>query len=130
MPVPLVDLPDEINMRNISEVTLKWKKPQDNGAVITKYTVYKRTVNEGYPEMPWEQIHDTDSECYTHVLRLERANTYEFKVTATNRCGEGPRGREITKRVTVLGKIIKLKVAGDTAMNIFIRQNIGRGVTL
>ena len=112
MPVSLADLPNEINMRHTREVTLKWNKPQDNGAAITKYTVYIKTLNEAWPETSSKQIQVTDLEPpYTYVQKLEKANTYEFKVTATNSCGEGKKGSEF-KRVAVLGKIVKLKVVG------------------
>ena len=35
-------------------VTLKWTAPKDNGAVITKYTVYRREVNEDGSRPDWE----------------------------------------------------------------------------
>ena len=97
MPVQLQDVLDKIDK---SDFLLKWKETRDNGAPITKYTVYQRTVN-GYAEVqPWKGIYSTLDHEY-HVLNLERGEVYEFKVTATNEVGEGSEDEQYFKNVKV-----------------------------
>ncbi len=105
MPVELVDIPAETN---IGEITLKWRTPQNNGAAITKYTIYKRTVNESSTEMAWEKIPVNSGSVCSYNIKLEKGKKYEFKVPATNKCGEGlkRKGDWDIKSVMVLGKTI------------------------
>ena len=85
-------------------VTLKWKKAENNGAPITQYTVYGRTVREDGTSLNWIKIKEiTDTSDRKVVVNLEKGKEYEFVVTATNIFGEG--GKEE-------GKIRKIKVLG------------------
>lgn len=98
--VNLPDLPKKINRR---ELALKWEEPESNGADIESYTVYKRLVTR-----QWMQVATTRVREY--LIELESGNTYEFCITATNKCGEG-RKETKPRRVTVLaGKLVNLKV--------------------
>ena len=101
MPVKLVDIPDETD---INCITLKWKVPHNNGAPITKYTIYKRTVNEGSTEMAWDEI-PVSRLVRSYNMKLEKGKAYEFQVTATNMCGEGLKGKQDVKKIMVLGEI-------------------------
>jgi len=103
--VKLDELPNEIDSGNI---TLMWKEPENNGADIEKYTVYKRLVKSQAQESKWEEVATTRVREY--IIELERGKTYEFCITATNKCGEG--GKENTfQRVTVLeSKLVNLNV--------------------
>lgn len=96
MPVGLIHLPKEIDG---SEITLKWKEPPNNGANISGYTVYKRIVSKD----EWERS-PVGKTC-EHLIKLNRGKTYEFKVTATNMRGESLKGRQVIRKVTVLGKL-------------------------
>ena len=66
-------------------ITLKWKEPENNGAAITKYSVYQRFVND----KEWKKLEDiTDTSKREYVLKGEEGEEYEFVVTATNKYGE------------------------------------------
>jgi len=68
-----------------SEITLKWTEPENNGAPITKYSVYQRIVNDEQ----WQKVEDiTDTSRRDYVLKGEEGKEYEFVVTATNKYGE------------------------------------------
>ena len=97
MPVQLLDVPDKINK---CDFLLKWKETRHNGAPITKYTVYQRTVNGKGEVQLWKRIHSSLQHEY-HVLNLERGEVYEFKVTATNKIGEGMEDEQYFKKVKV-----------------------------
>ena len=97
MPVQLLDVPDKIDK---CDFLLKWKGTRDNGATITKYTVYQRTVNGNGEVQLWKGIHSFLTYEY-HVLNLERGELYEFKVTATNKVGEGMEDEQYFKKVKV-----------------------------
>ena len=99
MPVQLHDVPRHGKIDK-TDFTLKWKRPGENGAPITKYKVYQRTVNENGEEMSWRDIDSTPGLEY-HVSNLERGKIYEFKVTATNRIGEGKEDKRYFKTVKV-----------------------------
>jgi len=103
MPVQLLEVPDKIDK---CDFLLRWKETRDNGASITRYTVYQRTVNESGPVQPWRDVHSSLANDY-HVLNLERGGLYEFKVTATNKVGEGMEDEQYFKKVRVeAGKFI------------------------
>ena len=103
MPVELLDVPDKIYKLDF---LLKWRKTRNNGAIITKYTVYQRTVNKKGEVQLWKGIHSTLEHKY-HVHNLKRGEVYEFKVTATNKIGEGMEDEQYFKKVKVeAGKFI------------------------
>ena len=103
MPVQLLDVPDKIDKCGF---LLKWKETRDNGAPITKYTVYQRTVNGNGEMQLWKVIHSFLAYEY-HVLNLESGELYEFKVTATNKNGEGMEDEQYFRKVKVeAGKFI------------------------
>ena len=86
------------------EITLQWKEAENNGAPITQYTVYQRTVREDGTSLNWIKIKEiADTSDRKVVVNLEKGKEYEFVVSATNGFGEG--GKEE-------GKIRKIKVLG------------------
>ena len=98
----ITDLPVETKNVNI---ILKWKEAENNGAPITRYTVYRRTVLEDGISLNWikiKEITDTSNRKVV-VSNFEKGKEYELVVTATNSFGEG--GKEE-------GKIRKIKVLG------------------
>ena len=97
MPVQLLDVSDKIDKRDF---LLKWIGTRDNGAAITKYTVYQWTVNGNGEVQLWKGIHSFLTHEY-HVLNLERGELYEFKVTATNKIWEEMEDQQHFKRVKV-----------------------------
>ena len=97
----ITDLQDET--KDV-EITLKWKEAGNNGAPITQYTVYQRTVREDGKSLNWIKIKEiTDTSDRKVVVNLKKGKEYEFVVTARNKFGEG--GKEE-------GKIRKIKVLG------------------
>ena len=98
----ITDLPAET--KNVS-ITLKWKEAENNGAPITRYTVYRRTVSEDGTSLNWIKVKEiTDTSDRTVVVsNFEKGKEYELVVTATNSFGEG--GKEERK-------IRKMKVSG------------------
>ena len=104
----LFDVPIELKG---DELTLKWDEPPNNGAEITQYTVYKRTVNEDGTTGDWEEVEDiTDPSVHEYTIKLKKGNEYNIAVTATNKFGEGLREEEKIKRIKV--------VAGETCLDI------------
>ena len=98
----ITDLPAET--KDV-KITLKWKEAENNGAPITQYTVYQRTVREDGTSLNWikiKEITDT-SDRKVVVSNFEKGKEYELVVTATNIFGEG--GKEERK-------IRKIKVSG------------------
>ena len=86
------------------KVNLKWEESQNNGAPITKYTVYQRIVNDGNKSHDWAKVHDITSVSVREVaVDLEIGRDYEFAVTASNKCGESKKQVEKMKRISVLG---------------------------
>ena len=86
------------------KVNLKWKKSQNSGAPITKYTVYQRIVNDGDTSHEWAKVQDITSVSVREVaVDLEIGRDYEFVVTASNKCGESKKEVEKIKRISVLG---------------------------
>ncbi len=84
-------------------ITLKWSEPQNNGKVITQYTVYQRIVTDGKPG-EWTKI-KTITDILVRELRveLEKGGTYEFLVTATNEFGESRKEEGKIMRIVTLG---------------------------
>ena len=69
-------------------ITLKWKKPESNGKVITMYTVYQRVVTDGKVGQ-WTVIRKIrDVSVRELKIALERGKVYQFAITATNELGE------------------------------------------
>ena len=97
MPVQLLEVPDKIDK---CDVLLKWKETGDNGSIITKYTVYQRIVKGDGTVQSWKDIYSFLAYEY-HVRNLERGKLYEFKVTATNKIGEGKEDEMYFKKVKV-----------------------------
>ena len=88
------------------EVTLKWKEPDNNGADIIRYTIYKRIGNDQQWTMV-EVINDISKREF--VVRVEKGKTYEFEVTATNKHGESLKNKERIKVVVVFGgKLLRM----------------------
>ncbi len=84
MPVELIDVSEVLHS---SRIALKWKEPINNGAPITGYMVYQRTVGEDGTTSDWKFIANTQElKC---LITLERGMTFDFIVTAKNKCGEG-----------------------------------------
>ena len=82
-----------------TEVTLMWNEPQNNGAPITKYTVYQRNGGD------WIKIKEKTnlSDRKFVVQELEKDKVYEFAVTATNKHGESLIAEKSIKKIKVLG---------------------------
>ena len=79
------DLPNEVTD---DTVTLKWSEPQNNGKVITQYTVYQRIVADGKPG-EWIKLKTvTNISARELNVQLEQGNVYEFVVTAISELGE------------------------------------------
>ena len=97
----ITDLPAET--KNIS-ITLKWKEAENNGALITQYTVYRRTVREDGTSLNWIKIKEiTDTSDRKGVVNFEKGKEYEFVVTATNSFGEGGKEERKIRKTKVLG---------------------------
>ena len=79
------DLPNEVTD---DTVTLKWSEPQNNGKVITEYTVYQRIVADGKPG-EWIKLKTVTNIPPRELnVQLEQGNVYEFVVTAISELGE------------------------------------------
>ena len=94
------------------EVALKWTKPINNGADITRYTVYIRNVSSNGTVGDWrklEVIHDVSVREY--VITLKKGQQYEFVVTATNKYGESLKEQQNIKRIRVLGGNVMVKLS-------------------
>ena len=105
MPVALINLPSQINENNL---TLRWDPPGDNGAQITHYMVYRRLLSEDGRATEWSPLIwvPATQQLEYEDTGMETGKTYEFVVTAANRCGEGPKAQESIKKVKVLkGKL-------------------------
>ena len=97
----IVSLPDETKE---DEVLIKWNEPQNNGAPITQYTVYQRTVSDDGTPRNWQKIKEiTDPLVQQIAIKLEQGNIYEFVVTATNSHGESLKEVEKIKQIEILG---------------------------
>ncbi|KAL9966766.1 hypothetical protein ACROYT_G024885 [Oculina patagonica] len=98
--VTIDDLPSEVTDDTI---TLKWNEPQDNGKVITQYTVYQRVVTDGKPG-EWIKVKTTTDVSVRELkVELKQGNGYEFVVTATNELGESLKDDGKIKRVKASG---------------------------
>ena len=96
--VTIEDLPNEVTDDTI---TLKWSEPQNNGKVITQYTVYQRIVTDGKPG-EWTKLKTINDVSVRELkVELEKGKEYEFVVTATNGLGESLKEDGKVRRVTV-----------------------------
>ena len=85
-------------------ITLKWKEAENNGALITQYTVYQRAVREDGTSLNWTKIKEiTDMSDLKVVVSLEKGKEYEFVVSATNSFGEGGKEERKIRKIKVLG---------------------------
>ena len=101
------DLPDEVTDNTI---TLKWSEPQNNGKVITQYTVYQRIVTDGKPQ-EWIKLKTiTDVSVRELKVELEEGKVYEFVVTATNELGESFIEDRKIKRVKASNSMFYVKL--------------------
>ena len=110
MPVQLTELPSEISD---NKLTLKWSEPGDNGTPITHYTIYQRILNDdGSAPAHWTRLMpEVNEQLEYEVTGLETGKTYEFQVTASNKCGEGSKVPEVIKTVKVsVGKLSGFKL--------------------
>ena len=97
----ITDLPAETK---VGEITLKWKEAENNGAPITQYTVYRRTVREDGTSLYWTKIKEiTDTSDRKVVVNLKIGKEYEFVVTATNSFGEGRKEERRIRKIKLLG---------------------------
>ena len=97
----ITDLPTETKN---AKITVKWKEAENNGALITQYTVYRRTVREEGTSLNWIIIKEiTDTLDRKVVVNLEKGKDYELVVTATNKFGEGRKEEGKIRKITVLG---------------------------
>ena len=97
----ITDLPAVTKNVNI---ILKWKEAENNGAPITQYTVYRRTVREDGTSLNWIKIKESnDTSDRKVVVNFEKGKEYELVVTATNRFGEGGKEERKIGKIKVLG---------------------------
>ena len=88
-----------------TEITIQWNKAVNNGAPITHYFVYQRTVLHNGTSLEWikkKEIKATSSREFV-VKNLEKGKDYQFVVTARNKFGEGKKEEEKIKKIKVLG---------------------------
>ena len=103
----IIDLP--VKTKEV-EVTVTWNEPQNNGAPISQYTVYQRTVHEDGTSGEWNKVHVITAVSVRQVaVKLEKGKKYEFVVTATNKFGESLKEEEKIKETLVLGGMFKLQ---------------------
>ena len=98
----ITDLPAKTKDDN---VTLKWKEAENNGAPITQYTVYRRTVREDGTPLNWMKIKEVTNTSYRKVVvsNFEKGKEYELVVTATNSFGEGGKEERKIRKIKILG---------------------------
>ena len=86
---------------------------ENNGAPITLYTVYRRTVPEDGTSLNWIKLKEiTDTSDRKVVVILEKGKEYEFVVTAKNEFGEGGKEEGKIRKITVLGGKCRVFWAG------------------
>ena len=97
----ITDLPKE---RKDVQINLKWREAENNGAPITQYTVYRRTVREDGTSLNWTKVKEIiDTSDRKVVVNLEKGKEYEWVVTATNKFGEGRKEVGKIRKIIVLG---------------------------
>ncbi|XP_068733606.1 uncharacterized protein [Montipora capricornis] len=82
VPEPVTIVKDEIDN---NKITLTWNKPEENGAAITQYTIYKRIASE----KKWTNVGEVkDISNRAFVVKMEDNKKHELVVTASNKYGE------------------------------------------
>ena len=95
-----------------TKVTIKWNVPENNGAPITQYNVYQRSMNDDGPLRDWKEIGGRKNPLIREVsVTLEKGMEYEFVVTATNKFGESLKEEEKIKKIVVSGGKYVAKIA-------------------
>ena len=89
-------------------MTLRWEEPENNGAVITQYSIYERIGNEEQ----WKRVDViNDISKREYVVRVEKDKKYEFVVTATNKYGESEKSKDNIKTVNKEeGTLLKMRM--------------------
>ena len=78
------------------QITLKWDKPNENGAAITYYAIYRKTGSDE----EWTKVKNlTDISNLVYVGKVDKGMTYKFVVTAGNKHGQS--GKDNVKEVKV-----------------------------
>ena len=85
-------------------ITLKWTKPETNGASIIKYSVYQRFVND----KKWRREDISDTSKLDYDLKGDEGKEYEFVVTATNKYGESSKTANIQTVKVLKGRFLML----------------------
>ena len=103
--VEIDELPGETTEDTI---TLKWKEPENNGKVITMYTVYQRVVTDGKVGQ-WTIIKNIrDVSVRELKVTLERGKVFQFAITATNELGKSLKQEETNiQQVKAEGSMFK-----------------------
>lgn len=86
----------------------------NNGAPITHYFVYQRTVFHNGTSLDWIKEKEIKaSSPREFVVKLEKGKDYQFVVTARNKFGEGKKEQGKIKKIKVLGGrcILEVKVS-------------------
>ena len=85
----LTDIPEPVviteALNEDAKITLKWQKPEENGAAIILYSKYQRIAGE---EQWTNRENITDTSERSHVFNVRKGEKYEFVMTATNNYGE------------------------------------------
>ena len=84
--------------------TLTWVEPNNNGAVVLDYMVYKRDVNEDGKTSEWKfvgLVPASNLALTEYVITLKRGKTFDLVVTAKNKFGESVKEEDNVKRVKV-----------------------------
>ncbi|XP_068687089.1 uncharacterized protein [Montipora foliosa] len=82
VPEPVTIVGDEIDS---NKITLSWNKPEQNGAAITQYTIYKRIASD----KKWTNVGEVkDISNRVFVVKVEDKKKHELVVTASNKYGE------------------------------------------
>ena len=80
---------------------MKWTEPENNGADVTKYSIYQRNVNDNV----WKKLEDkTDTSKREYVFKVEESKEYEFVVTATNKYGQSSKTANVQKVKVLRGE--------------------------
>ena len=115
------DLPSEVTDDTI---TLKWSEPQNNGKVITQYTVYQRMVTDGKPG-EWKKLETIADISFRELqVKLERGKVNEFLVTATNEFGESL--KEDRKIIRIKAKESKFYVCFKSSFRSYKKCDLDR----